>query len=97
MTRALLFLLAFALASLGQNPEPQDEEDQLQQALSEAGPSPVEFIRAIENHLSRFPRTSRRPDLERAMVKAAMDALKELRLPEDIASLRGKSVEELRG
>ncbi|MBP1685783.1 MAG: ribosomal protein [Deltaproteobacteria bacterium] len=31
------------------------------------------------------------------MVKATMDALSDLRLPEDIATLRGKSVEELRG
>src|SRR5512142_3179524 len=31
------------------------------------------------------------------MVKAAMHALTELRLPEDIAALRGKSLEELRG
>jgi small subunit ribosomal protein S5 len=31
------------------------------------------------------------------MVKATMRALGELRLPEDVASLRGKSLEELRG
>ncbi len=31
------------------------------------------------------------------MVKAAMHALTELRLPEDIAALRGKSLEEIRG
>jgi small subunit ribosomal protein S5 len=31
------------------------------------------------------------------MVKAAMTALKALRLPEDIAALRGKSLEEIRG
>ena len=31
------------------------------------------------------------------MVKAAMQALRDLRLPEDIAALRGKSVEEIRG
>ena len=30
------------------------------------------------------------------MVKAAMQALRELRLPEDIAGLRGKSLEEIR-
>ncbi|MFN8625665.1 MAG: 30S ribosomal protein S5 [Candidatus Binatia bacterium] len=31
------------------------------------------------------------------MVKATMDALSELRLPEDVATLRGKSLEEMRG
>ena len=31
------------------------------------------------------------------MVKAAMDALADLRMPEDIAALRGKSVAEIRG
>ena len=31
------------------------------------------------------------------MVKAAMQALRDLRMPEDIAALRGKTVEEIRG
>lgn len=31
------------------------------------------------------------------MVKAAMEALRELRLPDEIAGLRGKTVEEIRG
>jgi len=31
------------------------------------------------------------------MVKAAIQALRELKMPEDIAALRGKSLEEIRG
>ena len=33
----------------------------------------------------------------RDMVKAAIRALGDLRMPEDIAALRGKSLEEIRG
>ncbi len=82
MTRTLLLLLAFTLTSIGQNraAAPEDEEDRLQQALAEAGSSPVEFIRAIESHLTRFPQSPRRPDLERALVKAAIDVKDDRRI-----------------
>jgi thiol-disulfide isomerase/thioredoxin len=51
-----------------------DEQQQLNQALSEAGSSPVDFIRALEKHLAKFPNTTRRAEIERAIVKAAIQA-----------------------
>ncbi len=49
------------------------EQDSLRQALGEAGASPVDFIRALESHLAKFPQSSRRPELERALVKSAIE------------------------
>jgi thiol-disulfide isomerase/thioredoxin len=42
--------------------------------VGEAGSSPVEFIRALEAHLKKYPNSPRRADLERGLAKAAMDA-----------------------
>jgi len=51
----------------------QDEQMSLQRALSEAGNSPNEVVLAIENHLRQYPNSPRRADLERALVKQAID------------------------
>ncbi|HLJ45568.1 MAG TPA: TlpA disulfide reductase family protein [Bryobacteraceae bacterium] len=50
----------------------QDEQTSLTSALGEAGNSPVDFIRAIEAHLQKFPNSPRRADLEKALVKTAI-------------------------
>ena len=50
--------------------------------LSEAGNSPTEFVRAIENHLKQFPNSPRRAELERALVKTAIDLNDDPRLIE---------------
>ncbi len=57
--------LAFAQAD--------DEQASLQKALGEAGSSQVDFIRALEIHLSRYPKTAQRAELERALVKTAIE------------------------
>ena len=49
------------------------EDESLQRALGEAGNSPVDFIRALEDHLAHFPDSPRRAELERALVKTAID------------------------
>ena len=73
MTR-LAVLLALTAALLGaQSDAAQSEQASLQQALGEAGNSPIEFIRAIEQHLQRFPQSPRRAELERAALKTAID------------------------
>src|SRR5260370_39467402 len=51
----------------------QMEQDSLQRALGEAGNSPVDFMRAIEQHLKTFPNSARRAELERAVGKTAID------------------------
>lgn len=38
-------------------PQSQVEDDSLRQALGEAGNSPVDFVRALEAHLQKFPNT----------------------------------------
>lgn len=70
-----LLALALAACALAQAPVVSDAEEQdLSRAVGEAGNSPLEFIRAVEKHLEKYPRTARRPDLERALVKAAIEA-----------------------
>ncbi|MGA2879075.1 MAG: TlpA disulfide reductase family protein [Bryobacteraceae bacterium] len=69
---ALLSLIAAASCLTAQNLS-QDEQQSLQRALSEAGNSPSEFLLAIENHLKKYPNSPRRAELERALVKTAID------------------------
>ena len=77
-----LALLLFAGAAFAQPPPPAagkppaepDEQQQLSMALGEAGNSPVDYIRALEKHLAKFPNSSRKHDIERALVKAAIEA-----------------------
>lgn len=58
----------------------QDEELSLRRALSEAGNSPTELELAIENHLKQYRDSPRRADLERAIVKAAIELNDDARL-----------------
>lgn len=50
------------------------EDADLEKALEEAGGSPAEYLRAIEKHLEKYPDSPRRPELERAALRAAMEA-----------------------
>ncbi len=52
---------------------PQEQAD-LESALSEAGSSPTEYLRAIEKHLEKYPNSPRRAEFERAAVRAAIEA-----------------------
>ena len=83
-SRALVCAMAAAcLWAFAQNgPKPaqpaksasaQESED-LENALSEAGSSPYEYLRAIEKHLAKYPDSPRKAELERAAVRAAMEA-----------------------
>jgi thiol-disulfide isomerase/thioredoxin len=68
---AAAVITAMAAACMAQSPELEQAE--LRQALAEAGSSQVDFARAIERHLAKFPQTSQRAELERAMVRAATE------------------------
>jgi thiol-disulfide isomerase/thioredoxin len=70
---ACLMVLVIAAASLYGQDLKQTEQSSLQQALGEAGNSPVEFVRAIEDHLRKFPNSPRKAELERALVKTAIE------------------------
>jgi thiol-disulfide isomerase/thioredoxin len=50
------------------------EAADLNHALEEAGASPVDFVRALENHLQKYPNTARRPEIERGLVRGALEA-----------------------
>ena len=64
-------------------PPPRAEESQeLSHAVGEAGNSPVDFIRALEKHLAKYPNTTRRNEIERALVKAAIEAKDDKRIIE---------------
>ncbi len=69
MAACALFLVTQAAAQALS----QDEQLALQKALAEVGNSPREFQRAIENHLKQYPNSPRRAELERALVKQAID------------------------
>jgi len=74
MTRGiscLLFLTAVTLAAQ-QNPSVAEQQS-LQQALGEAGNSPIDVIHAIEDHLKQYPNAPNRPQLEAALAKTAID------------------------
>jgi thiol-disulfide isomerase/thioredoxin len=66
-----------------QRPAPQvsrQEQDDLEAALSEAGASPLEYLRAIEKHLEKYPDSPRKDELERAAVRASMEANDDVRI-----------------
>jgi thiol-disulfide isomerase/thioredoxin len=68
-----LLLALAALPLFAQSNLSQAEEESLQAAIGEAGNSPIDFARAVENHLKRFPNSPRRAELERALIKTAID------------------------
>jgi thiol-disulfide isomerase/thioredoxin len=85
--KRLLFLFTLAIAiAAAQQPTPEKpslaeaEQEDLSTALAEAGSSPVEFLRAIEKHLAKYPKSERLPELERAATRAAMEAKDEKRV-----------------
>jgi cytochrome c biogenesis protein CcmG/thiol:disulfide interchange protein DsbE len=49
------------------------EQTELNQAVSDAGNSPVDYIRVVERHLAKYPDTSERAGLEKGLAKAAME------------------------
>jgi thiol-disulfide isomerase/thioredoxin len=77
----LMCILAFDAFVSAQNLS-QEEQQSLQRAISEAGNSPTEFLLAVENHLKQYPNSPRRAELERALVKTAIDINDDRRLVE---------------
>jgi len=80
--KRLLFAAALAAGLLAAQSLTQSEDESLQQALGEAGNSPVEFTRALENHLKKFPNSPRRAELEKALLKTAVDQRDDPRIVE---------------
>ena len=75
-----LFLYLLCAASLCAQPQPpaaptpvSKEQQELQQAIAQAGQSQVDVIRALEMHLRKYPSSSQRIDIEAAIVKTALE------------------------
>src|SRR6202012_6257876 len=79
MKPALAISLAsmFAVMLTAQTPaltaEGSEERD-LSQAVGEAGGSAIDLIRGLEQFLKKYPATKRRPEIEKALAKAAIDS-----------------------
>ena len=75
----LLSFLLFALLAPQAKPPadkekgPSKEEQDLEQSIGEAGNSPVEYARAIERHLKKYPKSDRRPEMERVLTQASIE------------------------
>ncbi|HET8547007.1 MAG TPA: TlpA disulfide reductase family protein [Bryobacteraceae bacterium] len=76
--KKLCIIAAWAAASVcfaqSKQVAAEAEEKDLRQALAEAGSSPLEFARAIEKHLEKYPNSEQKSMLERALAKAAIEA-----------------------
>lgn len=73
----LLFILVllFGLAAFAQDKDAMSpaENADLQKALQQAGDSQIDFIKALENHIAKYPNSPKRSDIERALVKASLE------------------------
>jgi thiol-disulfide isomerase/thioredoxin len=67
-----LFLLLVSLA-FAQQTAPNAEDKDLNDALAEAGNSQIDFVRALENHLAKYPKSARKAEIERTLVKSAIE------------------------
>jgi thiol-disulfide isomerase/thioredoxin len=63
-------------------PRPDLEQQELNSALADAGNSPIDFIRALENHLKKYPDSSQKTSIEKAIVKAAIETKDEKKIVE---------------
>ncbi len=57
-----------------------DEQEDLRRAVTEASASTVDLIRVLEAHLVKYPESLRRWEIERAILKAAIESKDERRI-----------------
>ena len=79
----LAFLLLLACASslpAQRKPDPAIEQQELNTALAEAGNSPIDFTRALEKHLAKYPESPQKNTIEAALAKAAMESKDDRRI-----------------
>ncbi len=50
------------------------EQRDLREALGEAGSASIEFVRALERHLAKYPNSPQKEEIESALAKAAVEA-----------------------
>jgi thiol-disulfide isomerase/thioredoxin len=71
--RLYLFIVLLASLAAAQQPASDAEEQSLNKALAEAGTSQIDFVRALESHLAKYPDSPKKPEIERALVNAAIE------------------------
>src|SRR5438034_7158362 len=73
---AIVLAVLFGVALLqAQTAEPNEQEQlDLSKAIAEAGTSPVDFTRALERHLQKYPQARQRAAIEKALAKSAIEA-----------------------
>jgi thiol-disulfide isomerase/thioredoxin len=69
----LLAALCDAAQSSAPPATPSPEEQELEQELKEAGSSPMEYARAIERHLKKYPNSPQKAEMQRVLAQAAVD------------------------
>jgi thiol-disulfide isomerase/thioredoxin len=52
----------------------EQEQLELGKAIGEAGASPIDFTRALERHLQKYPQSQQRAMIEKALAKSAIEA-----------------------
>jgi thiol-disulfide isomerase/thioredoxin len=73
MKIAACFILATLLAAAQQQSPAAKEDQDLEQALMETGGSQVEYLRALEAHLNKYPFTARKDEIFQVLAKAAVE------------------------
>ncbi len=83
--KSILLLLAFSTLLVRANAQQpntphattpvsvDEEEEALRKSLADSSSSTLDLTNALEGHLRRYPNTKRRIDIDRALLRAAMD------------------------
>jgi len=80
--KLLLLAATFASLCIAQpgTASPDAEQEELRRAVAEGSTSTVDLLRALEGHLAKFPNSPRKFEIERALVKAAIETKDERRI-----------------
>lgn len=81
MLSAFLFCV-LAFSQEAKKAESTPEQQELNAALADAGPSGIDFIRALENHLKKYPNSPQKEAIYRAIVKSAIESKDDKRIVE---------------
>jgi thiol-disulfide isomerase/thioredoxin len=78
---ALLFCCSAAFAQEEKaQPKVDPEQQELNAALADAGNSPIDFTRALETHLKKYPNSPRKLEIQRAIAKTAIETKDDKRI-----------------
>lgn len=71
--QSLLLLAAIGCRAQTPPPNPNQQQQDLQQAVNEAGSSSIDLTRGLEEFLKKYPDATQMKEIERALAKAAID------------------------